>query len=46
MDIDEDDSYYNQALQWYDYNIIGTGLSDMITPAFPCTENWSLPING
>lgn len=38
MEIDEDDSYYNQAVQWYDYNIIGTGLSDAITPAFSCTD--------
>lgn len=34
MEIDEDDSYYSQALQWYDYNIIGTGLSELTTPAF------------
>lgn len=43
MEIDEDDSYYNQALQWYEFNIIGTGLSDMTTPAFACTEEWPLP---
>lgn len=44
MEIDEDDSHYSQAIQWYDYNIIGTGLSDMTTPAFACTEEFSLPI--
>lgn len=34
MDIDEDEneSYYSNALEWYEYNIIGTGLSDMTTP--------------
>jgi hypothetical protein len=45
MEIDEDDSYYSQALQWYDYNIIGTGLSDMTTPAFACTEEWPISID-
>jgi len=43
MEIDEDDSYYSQAIQWYEYNVIGTGLSDMTTPAFACTEEWPLP---
>ena len=44
MELDEDDSYYSQAIQWYDYNVIGTGLSDMTTPAFACTEEFSLPV--
>jgi len=45
MEIDlEDDSYYSQALQWYEFNIIGTGLSDMTTPAFACTEEFPLPV--
>lgn len=45
MGIDEDDSYYSQAYQYYDYNVIGTGLSDMTTPAFACTEEWPLPVS-
>lgn len=44
MEIDEEfESYYSCALEWYEYNIIGTGMSDMITPAFACTEEWPLP---
>jgi len=41
---DEDDSYYSQAYQWYDFNIIGTGLTDMTTPSFACTEEYPLPV--
>lgn len=44
MEIDDEfESYYSNAVQWYEYNIIGTGMSDMITPAFACTEEWPLP---
>ncbi len=44
MEIDEEfESYYSNALEWYEFNIIGTGLSDMSTPAFACTEEWPLP---
>lgn len=44
MEIDEEfESYYSNALEYYEYNIIGTGMSDMITPAFACTEEWPLP---
>jgi len=45
MEIDEEcESYYGSALEWYDYNVIGTGLSDMTTPAFACTEEFPLPV--
>jgi hypothetical protein len=44
MEEDEDYSYYTMAIEYYDYNIIGTGLSNMTTPAFACTEEWPLPI--
>jgi hypothetical protein len=44
MEIDEEfESYYSNALDWYEFNIIGTGMSDDITPAFACTEEWPLP---
>jgi hypothetical protein len=44
MEIDEEfESYYSNAVDWYEFNIIGTGLSDMTTPAFACTEEWPLP---
>jgi len=36
-------SYYVQALEWYDYNVLGLGLSDRTTPAFACTDEFSLP---
>jgi hypothetical protein len=43
MEIDEEyESYYSNALDWYDHNIIGTGLSDMTTPAFALTEDFSI----
>jgi hypothetical protein len=36
MEIDEDDSFYSQALQWYEHNDLGYGLSGLVTPAFAC----------
>lgn len=43
LEEDEDYSFYIMAVEHYEYNIIGTGLSDMTTPAFACTEEWPLP---
>lgn len=44
MEIDEEfESYYSNALDFYEFNIIGTGMSDMTTPAFAYTEEWPLP---
>jgi len=45
MEIDEEyESYYSNALEWYEYNDIGYGSSQEITPAFACTEEWEINI--
>jgi hypothetical protein len=45
MEIDEEyESYYSNALEWYEYNDIGYGLSSEVTPAFACTEEWGIEI--
>jgi hypothetical protein len=46
MKIDEEwESYYSNALEWYEYNDLGYGLSDMVTPAFACTEEFPISID-
>jgi len=42
---DEDNSHYTQAIEWYEYNVIGLGLSDITTPAFACTDEFPLPVH-
>ena len=44
VDEDPDYSYYVQALEWYEYNVLGLGLSDRTTPAFACTDEFPLPV--
>jgi hypothetical protein len=45
MEIDEEcESYYSNAVKWYEYNDIGYGLSQEVTPAFACTEEWEITI--
>jgi len=45
MEIDEEyESYYSNALEWYDFNDLGYGLSGMVTPAFACTDEFELEI--
>lgn len=44
MEIDEEyESYYSNALEWYEYNDLGYGSSMEITPAFACTEEFEIP---
>jgi hypothetical protein len=44
MEIDEEwESYYSNAIEWYEFNDLGYGLSSEVTPAFACTEEWPLP---
>ena len=43
MEIDEEfESYYSNAIEWYEYNILGTGMSDQTTPAFALTEGFPI----
>lgn len=45
MEIDEEyESYYSNALEWYEYNDLGYGSSMEITPAFACTDEFELPV--
>lgn len=45
MEIDEEwESYYSNALEWFEYNDLGYGSSSMITPAFACTDEFELEI--
>lgn len=41
---DPEYSYYVQAIEWYDYNVLGLGLSDRTTPAFACTDEFPLSV--
>lgn len=44
MEIDEEwESYYSNALEWYEYNDLGYGSSKEVTPAFACTDEWPIP---
>jgi hypothetical protein len=44
MEIDEEyESYYSNALEWYEYNDLGYGSSMEVTPAFVCTEEFEIP---
>lgn len=43
MEIDEEyESYYSNALEWFEYNDLGYGSSSEITPAFACTDGFGL----
>jgi len=43
MEIDEEyESYYSNALEWYEYNDLGYGSSMEITPAFACTDEFEI----
>lgn len=45
MEIDEEwESYYSNAVGWYEFNDLGYGLSDSITPAFACTEEFPIEL--
>ena len=44
FEIDEDETYYFHALDWFCYNDIGYGSSSEVTPAFACTEEWEINI--
>lgn len=45
MEIDEEfESYYSNALEWYEFNDLGYGSSSEITPAFACTDEFDLPV--
>lgn len=45
MEIDEEyESYYSNALEWYEHNDLGYGLSDYITPAFAITEEFPIEL--
>jgi len=46
MEIDEEyESYYSNALEWYEFNDLGYGSSMEITPAFACTDEFDLSIS-
>lgn len=39
MEVDEEwGSYYLSALEWYEFNVIGSGSSSFVTPAFLCAH--------
>jgi hypothetical protein len=45
MEIDEEyESYYSNAVEWYEFNDLGYGLSDSVTPAFAVTEEFSIEL--
>lgn len=43
MEINEEfESYYSNALEWYEFNDLGFGMSSKVTPAFACTDEFDL----
>lgn len=44
FEIDEDETYYFHALDWFCYNDIGYGSSSNITPAFACTDEFDIKL--